>query len=462
MKRRKSSSPDKIEEAQKELKDPKGSQKEISESSRRNADNIKGLKRKKVVAENRLEKIPKSPVKKPLQLKTPETALHGTSSKETTPSSCCSSSNSPSHNPSASPGGNEEPQYAQPVAASLHKGSSSTDTEKLKQEEISSRPSSLEPVDGEGSLLIKESQSKDSTSRDPSFEGDPYHSSASLDVLLQAMEPDFSTLAERKSSLQVTAIEKPASILNAQYSATVPSTIQVPVTPGSNQVQMTTVMNFGADQVSKDQKLKKPGNLVWFGKITFKFLRFWSQRNPTEIMTRRLLSQQKSLMISSIGLREKLASVTLCPQQEPTASSKRMLSPANSLDIYMEKHQKRAKDEHGVACLTDGRSVNYLNSKMSEVTRQRKLTLVRQVCTTEPVDSPIETEAPPLLQDKTNGEKDSQATDDVKPMSPDSVGLNKDTTTVIHEEAGPALNTTTGGQGTSIPANITLKASRES
>ncbi|XP_063755456.1 zinc finger protein 40 isoform X1 [Eleginops maclovinus] len=364
---------DKIEEAQKELKDPKGSQKGISESSRRNADNIKGLKRKKVVAENRLEKIPKSPVKKPLQLKTPETALHGASSKETKPSSCCSSSNSPSHNPSALPGGNKDPQYAQPVAASLHKGSSSTDIERLKLEETSSRPSSLELVDGEGSSLIKVSQSKDSTSRNPSFEGDPYHSSASLDVLLQAMEPDFSTLAERKSSLQVTAIEKSASILNSQYSgdlttmpavnvavqsqpshmqtyyidkqgnfigiaaqiqgnvqtstqgtpmqssplttphfmpvasnpekpslhmsfntgpstithapvpsgcnalpqsqppvvhtcqslsATVPSTIQVPVTPGSNQIQMTTVMNFGADQVSKDQKPKKPGKYV--------------------------------------------------------------------------------------------------------------------------------------------------------------------------------------------------------
>ncbi|KAJ4927773.1 hypothetical protein JOQ06_015575 [Pogonophryne albipinna] len=971
--------PNKIEEAQKELKDPKGSQKGISESSRRNADNIKGLKRKKVVAENRLEKIPKSPVKKPLQLKTPETALHGTSSKETTPSSCCSSSNSPSHDPSASPGGNKEPQYAQPVAASLHKGSSSTDTEKLKQEETSSRPSSLEPVDGEGSSLIKVSQSKDSTSRDPSFEGDPYHSSASLDVLLQAMEPDFSTLAERKSSLQVTAIEKP-SILNAQYSgdlttmpavniavqsqpshmqtyyidkqgifigiaapiqgnvqtsiqgtpmqssplatphfmpvasnpekpslhmsfntgpstithapvpsgsnalpqsqppvvhtcqslsATVPSTIQVPVTPGSNQVQMTTVINFGADQVSKDQKLKKPGKYVCeycsracakpsvllkhirshtgerpypcvtcgfsfktksnlykhkkshahaiklgliarsesgggslsqesdkalgthseaedsgdsdedgstadldpdssqssvaalsenslqsagttqashgeedsalfesfkqtsserahepkvtaslpkvvvypvnvsplradsprvtcaapeqaasqrqrefqianmrssitvlsslkevdgtnlsldtvsededhqckspllgghaqlqrqqatdfsqqqqikcllsprslgstdsgyfsrsesadqamsppspFVKITppvdidigkntlpnvppvvATVMHVANEQKPrateghmrpplevralsleerisklisdneavvdnkqldsvkprrtslsrrveqhratfdqthagaiplpqilitheqinhppslsnksclssthsvesdthavttakkdaskTQIVSTHKNAGERAPSLGSLHCTQKLASVTLCPQQEPTASSKRMLSPANSLDIYMEKHQKRAKDEHGVACLTDGRSVNYLNSKMSEVTRQRKLTLVRQVCTTEPVDSPIETEAPPLLQDKTNGEKDSQATDDVKPMSPDSVGLNKDTTTVIHEEAGPALNTTTGGQGTSIPANITLK-----
>ncbi|XP_007560143.1 zinc finger protein 40 [Poecilia formosa] len=151
---------------------------------------------------------------------------------------------------------------------------------------------------------------------------------------------------------------------------------------------------------------------------------------------------------------QKLASVTLCPQQEPTASSKRMLSPANSLDIYMEKHQKRAKDEHGVACLTDGRSLSYLNSKMSEVTRQRKLMLVRQVCTTEPADSPIETEAPPLPDVKTASEKDSEATDDVKPMSPDGSGLDKDKGSVIPEEA--VLTTTTGSQDTSMP-NTSLK-----
>lgn len=154
---------------------------------------------------------------------------------------------------------------------------------------------------------------------------------------------------------------------------------------------------------------------------------------------------------------QKLASVTLCPQQEPTTSSKRMLSPANSLDIYMEKHQKRAKDEHGVACLTDGRSLGYLNSKMSEVTRQRKLMLVRQVCTTEPMHSPVETEVPPLPDTKTNTEKDSEATDDVKPMSPDGAGPDKETGTIIQKEAGPVLNPAAGGQEITVPATNTLK-----
>lgn len=110
----------------------------------------------------------------------------------------------------------------------------------------------------------------------------------------------------------------------------------------------------------------------------------------------------------SLHCTQKLVAVSLCPQQEPTASSKRMLSPANSLDIAMEKTQKRAKDEHGAACLTDGRSLSYLTSKMSELTRQRKLMLVRQVCTTEPVESPIETDAPEQLPEATEPEKDNQ------------------------------------------------------
>lgn len=364
---------DKIEEAQKELKDPKGSQKGLSESSRRNADNIKGLKRKKIVAENQLKKIPKSPVKKPLQSKASETVLHGVSSKESTPS-CSSSSNSPSHNSLTSPSGKRDPHNASPVAASPDKGSSSTDAERLKQEEPSPRPPSLEPTHVEdGSLITEVSQPKDIKSENPSFEGDPYNSSAPLDVLLKAMEPDFSTLAERTNTLQVAAIGKPASTLYAQssgelttmpavnvalhtqpphmqtyyidkqgnfigiaaplqgnvqtstqgtpmqssplatpqfmpvasnpekpalhmsfntgpstithapvpsgsnalpqsqppivhtcqsISASVPSTIQVPVTPGSNQVQMATIMNFGAEQVSRDQKPKKPGKYV--------------------------------------------------------------------------------------------------------------------------------------------------------------------------------------------------------
>lgn len=132
------------------------------------------------------------------------------------------------------------------------------------------------------------------------------------------------------------------------------------------------------------------------------------QMNVPAISQSHSAESQNNSSFGSLHYTQKLPLANLCLQQEPTASSKRMLSPANSLDIAMEKTQKRAKDEHGAACLTDGRSLNYLNSKMSELTRQRKLMLVRQVCTTEPTDSPIETDAPVQLTESTEAEKDNQ------------------------------------------------------
>ncbi|XP_066435465.1 zinc finger protein 40 isoform X3 [Eleutherodactylus coqui] len=77
----------------------------------------------------------------------------------------------------------------------------------------------------------------------------------------------------------------------------------------------------------------------------------------------------------------------LVPQQETSASSKRMLSPANSLDIAMEKQQKRVKDESGAACHTNNQQVHLLGMKGAEPVKQRKPMLVRQFCTTDPGES---------------------------------------------------------------------------
>ncbi|XP_063779244.1 zinc finger protein 40 isoform X2 [Pseudophryne corroboree] len=77
----------------------------------------------------------------------------------------------------------------------------------------------------------------------------------------------------------------------------------------------------------------------------------------------------------------------LVPQQETSASSKRMLSPANSLDIAMEKQQKRVKDESGAACNTNSQQVHLLGLKTVEPGKQRKPMLVRQFCTTDPGES---------------------------------------------------------------------------
>ncbi|RXN09218.1 zinc finger 40-like isoform X2 [Labeo rohita] len=137
---------------------------------------------------------------------------------------------------------------------------------------------------------------------------------------------------------------------------------------------------------------------------------------------------------------------------ESTASSKRMLSPANSLDIAMEKTQKRAKDEHGAACLTDGRSLNYLNSKMSEMTRQRKLMLVRQVCTTEPVDSPIETDAPEQLPETSEADKNTQT-----PVSQTTTEVSEQEMESRTPTTTPATCSSSRVQSYTMPENSTLK-----
>lgn len=91
--------------------------------------------------------------------------------------------------------------------------------------------------------------------------------------------------------------------------------------------------------------------------------------------------------LGSLNKIQKVPVGGLFPQQETTASSKRMLSPANSLDIAMEKHQKRVKDESGAACTTGMISLHPLNVKASEPSKQKKPQLVRQICTMEPLDS---------------------------------------------------------------------------
>ncbi|NXN97611.1 ZEP1 protein, partial [Rhinopomastus cyanomelas] len=102
-------------------------------------------------------------------------------------------------------------------------------------------------------------------------------------------------------------------------------------------------------------------------------------------------SGSRNLPLSSSGnIIQKVPVSGLFPQPEATASSKRMLSPANSLDIAMEKQQKRVKDESGAACVTDARPLHPLNVRSTDPpSKQKKPVLVRQVCTTEPLESAL-------------------------------------------------------------------------
>ncbi|XP_005398878.1 PREDICTED: zinc finger protein 40 isoform X2 [Chinchilla lanigera] len=114
------------------------------------------------------------------------------------------------------------------------------------------------------------------------------------------------------------------------------------------------------------------------------------QSPEKELVCKNIFSEigQNSAVPESLPMTQKMSVGRLSPQ-ESSVSSKRMLSPANSLDIAMEKHQKRAKDENGAVCATDVRPVEPLTSRASEVTKQKKPVLVRQVCTTELLEGVI-------------------------------------------------------------------------
>ncbi|KAM6176647.1 zinc finger protein 40 isoform 2-T2 [Erethizon dorsatum] len=113
--------------------------------------------------------------------------------------------------------------------------------------------------------------------------------------------------------------------------------------------------------------------------------------NPeSELVCKNIFSEigQNSSLSESLPVTQKMSVGRLSPQ-ESSASSKRMLSPANSLDIAMEKHQKRAKDENGAVCATDVTPIEPLASRADEVTKLKKPVLVRQVCTTELLEGVI-------------------------------------------------------------------------
>ncbi|XP_041039440.1 zinc finger protein 40 isoform X3 [Carcharodon carcharias] len=83
--------------------------------------------------------------------------------------------------------------------------------------------------------------------------------------------------------------------------------------------------------------------------------------------------------------------------QETTVTSKRMLSPANSLDIAMEKHQKRVKDENGSASTGNIATVQLHSMKSVETNKLKKPMLMRQFCTTDEIEGslPVEQQSTP-------------------------------------------------------------------
>ncbi|GCC30050.1 hypothetical protein chiPu_0008494 [Chiloscyllium punctatum] len=84
--------------------------------------------------------------------------------------------------------------------------------------------------------------------------------------------------------------------------------------------------------------------------------------------------------------------------QETTGTSKRMLSPANSLDIAMENHQKRVKDENG-STSSDNVTPGWLHSMKSfEPNTLKKPMLTRQFCTTDEIENSLPAEQEGTLE----------------------------------------------------------------
>lgn len=128
-----------------------------------------------------------------------------------------------------------------------------------------------------------------------------------------------------------------------------------------------------------------------------------------DLVCKTVLSEmgQNAPVSESSATVQKMSAGRLSPQQESSASSKRMLSPANSLDIAMEKHQKRAKDENGAVCSTNIRPLELPNSRANEGHKQKKPVLVRQLCTVEPLEGTALEQDPGSASGKSSRNADS-------------------------------------------------------
>lgn len=304
----------------------------------------------------------------------------------------------------------------------------------------------------------------------------PQGTQIALPVITIPIANEIATVSKAAEGIQNVYVAQPnLQGMNNKTSIVLPLGIQGN-TPSQNQAGSASVPQI---LITHEQVILPPSSVASKTNISSMNIATIDNKSGPEVHAERQLAQvqpgtnihghtddnHSTPSLGSLHCTQKLASVNLCPQQEPTASSKRMLSPANSLDIAMEKHQKRAKDEHGAVCQpTDGRSLSYLNSKMAEVTRQRKLTLVRQVCTTEPVDSPIETEAPQDLE-KLDPGKDLPAPDTGITMTPEMTSQiqdDKPPSPTDHPMQSPVSRTSPGVQNYPSPANTAPKPQEKS
>ncbi|XP_043916010.1 transcription factor HIVEP2 [Protopterus annectens] len=121
--------------------------------------------------------------------------------------------------------------------------------------------------------------------------------------------------------------------------------------------------------------------------------------------------------------------------------SKRMLSPASSLELFVEtKQQKRVKDEKMYGQIVEEMSAVELDNSniKKEASRSQKPLLVRQYCTTESKDSPS----------SLSSSSSPSSSQDFSAMTPPAVDCISETIQ-SHLESGRTLSGLKGGSGTS-------------
>lgn len=207
---------DKIEEAQKELNGAEVSKKEILEAGIKGAsESLKGVKRKKIVAENHLKKIPKSPLRNPLQTK------HKQNTEESAAFSAIQDASDAhkKHNCAPAKTGKQCTKQNGEILGMTAEASKSEDSVSPKKASFPHHRSELRRWRSEGSDPARisgpdgqqdSSSSPSKTRTDNSECSSPCcsttplsYTSTAFDVLLKAMEPELSTLSQKGSSCAI-------------------------------------------------------------------------------------------------------------------------------------------------------------------------------------------------------------------------------------------------------------------
>lgn len=234
---------DKIEEAQKELNGAEVSKKEILEAGVKGAsESLKGVKRKKIVAENHLKKIPKSPLRNPLQTKhkqnTEESAFDVLQSgpESHKKHNCVPAKNRKqfAKQNGETPGMTAEASKSEDLVSPKKAAFPHHRSELRRWRSEGADPARLGGLDGQQDCTSSSSRARTDSSECSSpccGATPPSYTSTAFDVLLKAMEPELSTLSQKGSSCAIKTeklrpnktVQSPSKLKNSSLDAPDPT-----------------------------------------------------------------------------------------------------------------------------------------------------------------------------------------------------------------------------------------------